>query len=255
MQIDLTKPTGGRMIDYWLGGTHNFEVDRQVAEQARKLLPITPLLAQAGREMVGICTRYMLQQGLTTLIDFGSALPTCENTHIVAHRLNPEVKVVYSDIDPVAVAYGQDLIRDVPNVLYKQCDAIHPETLLHDPEVLALIGDTRRVGFIFMALAHTLPDEAVSGSWRTLYDWAEAGSWIAMSTSNENWEKYPDLQVTVESYKRAGIVPYFRTQEKTTELLQPWRVQTDQTRYLTDDGVATNPETSRTYAFMLLARK
>ncbi len=34
--VDASKPSAGRMYDYWLGGNHNFEVDRQAADQVLK---------------------------------------------------------------------------------------------------------------------------------------------------------------------------------------------------------------------------
>ena len=34
--VDASKPSAGRMYDYYLGGNHNFEVDRQAADQVLK---------------------------------------------------------------------------------------------------------------------------------------------------------------------------------------------------------------------------
>jgi len=39
MEIDTTKPNAGRIYDYYLGGSHNFEVDRRAAEQLLALIP------------------------------------------------------------------------------------------------------------------------------------------------------------------------------------------------------------------------
>ena len=32
-EIDLSRPSAARVYDYFLGGAHNFEIDRQLAEQ------------------------------------------------------------------------------------------------------------------------------------------------------------------------------------------------------------------------------
>ena len=37
--VDASKPSAGRMYDYYLGGNHNFEVDRQAADQVLQALP------------------------------------------------------------------------------------------------------------------------------------------------------------------------------------------------------------------------
>ncbi len=45
--VDPTRPSPARLYDYYLGGTHNFEVDRQAAEQGiRQFLDIGPGLAR-----------------------------------------------------------------------------------------------------------------------------------------------------------------------------------------------------------------
>ena len=40
--VDASIPSAGRIYDYMLGGYHNFEVDRQVAEQLQTRLPFLP---------------------------------------------------------------------------------------------------------------------------------------------------------------------------------------------------------------------
>jgi len=37
--IPLDKPSPARIYDYYLGGYHNFEIDRMVAEQINKICP------------------------------------------------------------------------------------------------------------------------------------------------------------------------------------------------------------------------
>ena len=44
--VDASKPSAGRMYDYYLGGNHNFEVDRQAADQ---VLKIAPFISKAMR--------------------------------------------------------------------------------------------------------------------------------------------------------------------------------------------------------------
>jgi hypothetical protein len=37
--VDLSRPSIARIYDYFLGGSHNFAVDRAMAEQALKVIP------------------------------------------------------------------------------------------------------------------------------------------------------------------------------------------------------------------------
>ena len=47
--IDLERANAARMYDYYLGGAHNFAVDRERAEQVIAGHPNTRYLAQANR--------------------------------------------------------------------------------------------------------------------------------------------------------------------------------------------------------------
>jgi hypothetical protein len=232
MQFDLTRPNTGRMVDYWLGGNHNFEIDRQLADQVTRTLPIVQQQTQDARRMVDVSVQYFFKRGIRALIDFGAGLPTCDNTHIVAHELDPETKVVYSDIDPITVAYAQDLLRGEANVIYLQADATTPQLVLDSPLTRELLGDERRVGLIYLSLGHMMSDEQVRSSWQALYDWAAPGSYLAVSIASENWPNEPDLAAVVDSYRRSNLIGHFRTPAQLQDLVQPWK--------MTEEGIQPN---------------
>ncbi|MBK8417967.1 MAG: SAM-dependent methyltransferase [Anaerolineales bacterium] len=56
--------------------------------------------------------------------------------------------VIYSDFDPVVVEYARDILQNTPDVYFFEADAREPEELLGRPEVLKILGDRRRVGFV-----------------------------------------------------------------------------------------------------------
>lgn len=224
MQYDLTRPNSGRMIDYWLGGTHNFEVDRQLAGQLEKQFPLMRQFCKDDRALTGRVVEYFHAKGLRAILDFGSSLPTCGNTPLVARALDPNFKIVCSDIDPITVAYGKELLGDTPNALYLPCNAAEPRTVLDAPEVRALIGETRRVGIVFNALAHLMEDAQVRAAWQTLYDWAAPGSLMSVSAPNTNWLTFPDTARIIEMYKRSNQIPFLRTRDEYAAMVSPWRV-------------------------------
>ncbi len=232
MQLDLTRPNTGRILDYWLGGNHNFEIDRHLADQISGAYPFIQQLAIDGRRQIKWCVQALCARGLRVLIDFGSSLPTTENAHIVAHHIDPTIRVVYSDIDPVTVVYGQELIRDVPNVIYLKGDATEPRQVLDSPVTQELIGDERRVGFSFFSLAQLMTDDQLRTSLRTLYDWAVPGSFLALSVASEQWNTDPDFAAVIEMYRRSNVQSKFRSAEELTQLLPPWN--------LTPEGIQPN---------------
>lgn len=224
MQYDLTKPNPGRMFDYWLGGTHNFEIDRQFADQIAKQFPLVRELTKTERGRIKPFVQFFYEQGIRAIIDFGSSLPTCNNTHEVAHEIDPQIKVVYVDIDPVTAAYGQELLLGKPNVIYLQGDAAKPLTILEAPETRALLGDNRRVGFTSLNLGHLLTDAQWRDSFQALYNWAAPDSYFAMTLPSQDWVTEPFLMQIVESYRRANLLSFYRSREQLKPLLAPWQL-------------------------------
>jgi len=232
MHYDLTRPNTGRMIDYWLGGTHNFEVDRQLADQLQQQFPLMRQFCVDDRAFTGRVVRYFHDHGIRAILDFGSGLPTCDNSVIAAHALDPNFKIVCSDIDPITVAYSQEILAGTPTALYLQCNAAEPRGVLNDPKVHALLGETRRVGIIFNALVHFMQDAKIRTAWQTLYEWAAPGSLMSVSGPSVNWLTWQETARIIEMYKRSNIVPILRTREEYVALIPPWR--------LTPEGIADN---------------
>ena len=97
---DASKPNAGRIYDYLLGGDHNFEIDRQAAEQLKAMVPEMPQWVRIVRWFLGEAVGRLLDEGFRHFLDFASGLPTVDHIHQIAPQ---ETKVIYSDIDPVTV--------------------------------------------------------------------------------------------------------------------------------------------------------
>lgn len=61
--IDLSRPSVSRMYDYHLGGSHDFEVDREAARRAMAALSGLPKIAQANRAFRRRAVRHVISQG------------------------------------------------------------------------------------------------------------------------------------------------------------------------------------------------
>ncbi len=223
MQIDMTRPSSARMIDYWLGGVHNFEIDRQMGDQVCQTLPVIPEWQRTSRIALGRAVRYMIEEmGLKTIVDFGAGLPTCNNTHTLAERISSDVKVLYSDIDPLTTAYGQQLLAGNSHTLYVQGDAQNPSSVLENPASREFLAGEHRVGIIFMGLGHIMPDDQLAQAARLLYDWASPGSCWWLTNAPHQWETDPALHAVIEHYRRARMPSWLRTSEQLLHLLRPW---------------------------------
>jgi len=223
MKIDLSKPDGGRVVDYWLGGHHNFLVDRQMAHQAEAALPDVPEFQRRHRQFLKRALTFLVEEKeLNRFIDFGSGLPTRGNVHEVALALDPSARVVYSDISPTTVTYGREIvaITNPDDVRYGQCDAGHPQEFLASTAVAEMLGEERRVGIGFSLLPHLLTDDDLLHALKTLYEWAEEGSYIIFSFANEKTREHPAL---FQALKGRG--DYFpRSKDEFLALLGEWQV-------------------------------
>jgi SAM-dependent methyltransferase len=181
-EIDLSRPSAARMYDYYLGGSHNFAIDRQAAEQAIGMWPDLPIIMQANRAFLRRAVRYLVTEGIDQFLDIGSGIPTVGNVHEVAQQANPESRVVYVDIDPVAVAHSHAILAGNPRAAVVQGDARDPGRLLAEPEVQRLIDLRRPVAVLMVALLHFIPDD--EDAFRLVHRLRDAiapGSYIAIS--------------------------------------------------------------------------
>jgi len=180
--IPLDKPNAARIYDYLLGGYHNFEIDRLAAEKVIEIYPDSRLATQACRAFLRRVVNFLAEQGIDQFLDIGSGIPTVGNVHEVAQRANPAARVVYVDIDPVAVAHSKAILKDNPNATAIQADARQPERILGHPEVQQLLDFDRPVAVLLLLLLHAIPDDEEAYSLvRTLRDALVPGSYIAIS--------------------------------------------------------------------------
>jgi hypothetical protein len=217
---DASKPNAGRIYDFVLGGNHNFEVDRLAAQQILRIVPDFPEIARIIRWFLGEAVRQIAAEGLTRFIDFASGLPTID--HI--HKITPAgTRVIYSDIDPVTVAYGLEIIKDVPGARYVACEAGKPEGLLASPVVTELFGDERRVAIGFNGIAYFLPDQQIVHAMETLHAWAAPGSRLFLCDFDYT-DPTPEIVAGMKMYEKMGQPVHFRTLARLQEMVKPWRV-------------------------------
>ncbi|RAS65915.1 S-adenosyl methyltransferase [Lentzea atacamensis] len=157
-EIDLTRPSVARVYDYYLGGAHNFAVDREMAQQAIEMWPDLPLIMQANRAFLRRAVRFCVDAGVRQFLDLGSGIPTAGNVHQVAQDAAPGTRVVYVDSDPIAVAYSRTILGDDPRTAVVQADLRRPEQVLDSPEVRSLLNFDEPIAVMMVAVLHFVPD-------------------------------------------------------------------------------------------------
>ncbi len=124
--VDLTIPSAARVYDRFLGGCHNFEVDRDFAKRAKEVFPGVDLACQANRSFLRRVVDYGRDAGVRQFLDIGSGIPTVGNVHEIAQRVDPTTRVLYVDNEPVAVAHSELLLEKNPYAAILRTDMCGP---------------------------------------------------------------------------------------------------------------------------------
>jgi O-methyltransferase involved in polyketide biosynthesis len=170
------------MYDYFLGGTNNFEVDRELGERLRELVPEIGDSAWANRAFHQRAARWIAGQGIRQFIDIGAGLPTQGNTHELVQRVAPDARVVYVDNDPMVLAHAMALLGDSANTKIIMADLRDPGSVLDLPELRAVIDLGQPTGLLMTGVMYFVADDADPWSLVDAYVRAMApGSYLALS--------------------------------------------------------------------------
>jgi trans-aconitate methyltransferase len=217
--LDPAVPQAARVYDAWLGGKDHYVTDRETARRVAELRPQVIAAAQANRRFLGRAVRHLARHGVRQLLDIGTGLPTGENTHQIAQRIDPRARVVYVDSDPVVMAHARALLTSGPE---GRCDYIHSD-LRDTGYILRQAAQTldlaQPVGVLLLAVLHFIPDaDDPVGIVATLARALAPGSCVAIShlTGDFAPEAVSDA---MDAYNQAVPTPVIaRTHAQVTKL-------------------------------------
>lgn len=180
--VDMERPNVARMYDYFLGGSHNFAVDRSAADEVLGMFPSIALAARTNRSFLRRAVRALAEAGVDQFLDLGSGIPTVGSVHEVARTLNPDARVVYVDVEAVAVAQSRAILAGTPNTAVIAADMRQPDQVLGHPDLRALLDLNRPVAVLMVAVLHFVPDSqdpaSIVGAYR---DAIAPGSYLVVS--------------------------------------------------------------------------
>jgi S-adenosyl methyltransferase len=252
--MDIDRPSQARIYDYLLGGSHNFAADREIARRSIEAMPDLAVQIQANRAFLHRAVRFLLDAGIRQFLDIGSGIPTIGNVHEVAQRSAPDARVVYVDMDPVAVAHGQQILAGNPNAVSIREDLRRPDAILEHPQVQAMLDFNQPIGLLLVAVLHAVPDEADPPAiMARLRKAVPAGSYLALSHTTyeslpEVWQRFVELSRQTTN----PVTPRSRVQVEALfagfELVPPGLVWTPEWRPEDPEDVGEDPGRSSTYA-------
>jgi SAM-dependent methyltransferase len=156
--IDISVPSVSRIHDFCLGGSHNFEADREAARRVMEFMPDLPGIVRANRAFMRRAVRFAAGEGIGQFLDIGSGILSFGTVHEVARAARPGARVVYVDHDPVAVAHGRAVLADDEDADVVAADLLQPREILSGPQVERLIDLNRPVALLLVAVLHFVED-------------------------------------------------------------------------------------------------
>jgi hypothetical protein len=199
--VDTDVPSAARVYDYFLGGAHNFAVDRALADEIARMTPDVGETMRANREFLRRAVRYLTAAGIRQFLDIGSGIPTVGNVHEIAQSIAPEARIVYVDIDPVAVAHSQAILAGNDRAAALEGDVRHVPAILAEPRLRELLDLAQPVAVLLAGILHFVPDSddppAIVGR---LAQAVPPGSYVVLS--NATYEDQPPE--VLEAQKLSG---------------------------------------------------
>ncbi|MFD5858749.1 SAM-dependent methyltransferase [Streptomyces chartreusis] len=157
--VDVTIPSVARMYDSLLGGRDNYPADRAACEELLKRVPSMRELALNNREFLRRVVHVLASEyGIRQFIDHGSGLPTQDNVHEIAQRVDPSSRVVYIDNDPIVRTIGGMLLARNENTAVLQADMRDTDAIFSSEPVAQLIDPSEPVAALFVSVLHCIPD-------------------------------------------------------------------------------------------------
>jgi hypothetical protein len=226
--IDIDRPTPARIYDYWLGGSHNFAADREVAQLALDAMPSVRPTAWANRGFLRRVVKHLVTtHGITQFLDLGSGVPTVGNVHEIAQAANPDCRVVYVDIDPVAVAHSQQLLAGNDRCAIIHADLRDSGTIFDSARLHQILDLSQPVAVLLISVLHFISDEDDPlGIVRAYVDRIPAGSYLSLSHGIRDGANPGGQNSAAGDYQRATRVPVVvRTPEEVAALFGGLEIQ------------------------------
>jgi S-adenosyl methyltransferase len=231
--VDTRRANPARVYDYLLGGTHNFLADQDVARAIAAVDPNIREMGRAGRACLARVVRFLAAAGIRQYLDIGSGIPTEGNVHEVAQEAAPGSRVVYVDVDPVAVAHSRAILAGHENAAVIDADLREPEKILAHDAVRNLIDFGQPVGLVLCAVLHFIGDN--EEPWRIVATLREAlapGSYLMIGHGTDEGEV---AQAAEKIYnRRVSTAMHLRSREEIMRLFDGFE--------LVDPGLVYIPE-------------
>jgi hypothetical protein len=179
-------------------------------------------MARANRHFLRRATIAAATAGIDQFLDLGSGIPTVGNVHEVAREIIPSAKVIYVDMDPVAVEHSRSILGDDPDSYVLQANLLDTAAILADEGVRRVIDFTRPTCVMMVSVGHFIQDsDAFTAAIASYRDAVPSGSYFVMSHGSSERQTDATDEV-VEMYRRRATTTTGRDRKEMHQLLDGW---------------------------------
>lgn len=148
------------------------------------LSPIAADMARSNRLFLARAVRTLAEAGIQQFLDLGSGIPTQGNVHEIAQAIDPAIRVLYVDIDPVAVVASNQILTGNPTCRAIEADLTRPEVILDalaGGHLAAVIDLDRPTALLYCSVLQLVPHDQIDGVVAPIRDRLVPGSALVVS--------------------------------------------------------------------------
>ena len=181
--VNTSRPNIARIYDYLLGGKDNFAVDREEAARLLEAYPLLPARARESRLFLTRAVNWIADLGIRQFVDIGPGLPTAQNTHEAAKRVDPTCRVAYVDHDPVVVTHARALMN-AEGVTAIELDLRDPAAIISHLDTAQVTRFDEPLCLVLGMILHYFDPQEVSKIMGTLVGSIAPGSYVVISVGS-----------------------------------------------------------------------
>jgi len=218
--LDTAVPNLTRIFDFFSGGSANFEIDRQAAAQMTALMPSLPHWIRLRRAFTAEAALILQKEGFNQFLDLGTGMPSED----LIHTFVQDATVIYSDINIVAINYGEGFFSQTPSVDYIFAEVRQLDDLFNHPTVQQKLNRNEKIAIGLNLLPLILLPDDVKRMAHELYAWAPTGSRLFLVVQScEDDKEFPESYTQfLEVTQTTGMTLELHTLEQNIKMLSPW---------------------------------
>jgi hypothetical protein len=138
--------------------------------------------------------------------------------HEVAHAIDPETKVVYTDHDPIVLGQSRAMLARIDNATIIRGDLRQPQSIIAHPELATLIDWQEPVALLLIAVLHFVTDEDEPASILEQFRQVMArGSYLTITHIHHDGDDDAVRQI-LDIYRGASVPLVMRTSDEIAAL-------------------------------------